>query len=89
MGCTNLRNKEAGSESFLLILELSESLGFCFSGWEKSVGSLLIYFLRDLILVSFSHRCAIQPAFPGHDTQLLAGILAAAPRQDYWLHHQV
>lgn len=79
------------SESFWQFTELLDSLESVDKGWEKSVGIIFlgVYFLRDLILISFSHRCTIQPAFPGHHTQLLADIMAAAQCQDYWLHHQV
>lgn len=64
---------------------------FVYKGWGKSADDSLGYsnFLRDWILFSFSHWCTIQHAFPGHHTQLLAGIMAAPPCQDYRLHHQV
>lgn len=75
----------------LYSVQSPQVLSSLFLRLEKSVGVifLLIHFLRDLILISFSHRCTIQPAFPGHHTQLLAGSMAATPSQDYWLHHQV
>lgn len=97
-GHVNLRNKNEAdffiidhSESFWQFTELLDSLESVDKGWEKSVGIIFlgVYFLRDLILISFSHWCTIQPAFPGHHTQLLADIMAAAQCQDYWLHHQV
>lgn len=72
-------NREAGLSRFFLL----SWLGLGASGSRFRA----IHFLRCRL--TFSHWCTVQPALPGYHTQLLAGIMAGAPCQDYWLHYQV